>query len=91
MHLYSSNKNPKIMPSKAPYQAAKAGDRLVCYGPSGGGYGDPFKRPPEAVFENVLDGLLSSEIAREHYGVVIDGGQLDVAATTALRGDRASA
>lgn len=88
MHLYSSDSSPKTMPSKEPYQRAKAGDRLVCYGPSGGGYGDPFKRAPEAILENVLDGLLSSEIAREHYGVVIDGGQVDAAATKALRGER---
>ena len=58
------------LPSKVPYQKAVRGDRLLAYGPSGGGYGDPFRRDPAAVLDNVLDGLLSAEIARAHYGVV---------------------
>ena len=73
------------MPSKVPYKKAKAGDRLTSYGPSGGGYGDPFKRDPAAVLENVLDGLLSAEIAKAHYGVVIAGTAVDAAATAKLR------
>jgi N-methylhydantoinase B len=73
------------LPSKVPYQKAKQGDRLLAYGPSGGGYGDPFGRDPAAVLDNVLDGLFSSEVAREHYGVVISGGAVDRAATDALR------
>jgi N-methylhydantoinase B len=73
------------LPSKVPYQKAKQGDRLLAYGPSGGGYGDPFQRDPGAVLDNVLDGLFSPAVAREHYGVVIAGGTLDRAATEALR------
>src|SRR6516162_7626533 len=73
------------LPSKVPYQKAKQGDRLLAYGPSGGGYGDPFGRDPAAVLDNVLDGLFSTEVAREHYGVVISGGSVDRAATEALR------
>jgi N-methylhydantoinase B len=61
------------------------GDRLITYGPSGGGYGDPFSRDPAAVLDNVLDGLFSAEIARERYGVVVAGGAVDVAATEKLR------
>ena len=38
----------------------------------GGGYGDPLKRPIEKVWEEVVDGLISVEQAREAYGVVID-------------------
>lgn len=73
------------LPSKEPYKKAKAGDRLVCHGPSGGGYGDYFKRTPEAVLDNVLDGPISVETARECYGVVIAAGRLDSAATAKLR------
>jgi len=73
------------LPSKVPYQKAKQGDRLLAYGPSGGGYGDPFGRDPAAVLDNVLDGLFSPEVAREQYGVVISGGAVDHAATEALR------
>jgi N-methylhydantoinase B len=73
------------MPSKVPYQKAKAGDRLTSYGPSGGGYGDPYKRDPASVLDNVLDGLLSAENAKAHYGVVIAGGAVDAVATAELR------
>ncbi len=32
------------LPSKVPYRKAKAGDRLIAYGPSGGGYGSAARR-----------------------------------------------
>jgi N-methylhydantoinase B len=75
----------RALPSKVPYQKAGPGDRLITYGPSGGGYGDPFRRDPAAVLDNVLDGLFSPEAAREHYGVAIVDGAVDVAATEKLR------
>jgi N-methylhydantoinase B len=73
------------LPSKVPYRKARAGDRLVAYGPSGGGYGDPLARLPESVLSNVIDGLLSDDVARQQYGVIIVGNQVDLNATTALR------
>jgi N-methylhydantoinase B len=76
------------LPSKVPYQKAKAGDRLISYGPSGGGYGDPLSRAPEAVLDNVIDGLFSAEAARERYGVAIAGGKVDQEATQRLRKQR---
>ena len=51
---------------------------------NGGGYGDPFKRDPAAVLENVLDGLISAETARTHYGVQIAGEAVDTAATATV-------
>ena len=79
----------QTLPSKVPYQKASRGDRLVTYGPSGGGYGDPFRRDPAAVLDNVLDGLLSADAARQHYGVVIVDSTVDAAATEKLRLARA--
>lgn len=38
----------------------------------GGGYGDPLNRPLEAVVQDVIQGLCSTEAARLEYGVVID-------------------
>jgi N-methylhydantoinase B len=73
------------LPSKVPYRKACAGDRLVTLGPSGGGYGDPLRRPAEAVLEDVLDGLLSPEMAGEQYGVAIADGRVDRATTARLR------
>lgn len=37
----------------------------------GGGYGDPYDRDPEAVLEDVIDGYVTPEAAREQYGVVV--------------------
>lgn len=55
----------------------------------GGGYGDPYERDPEAVQEDVLDGYVSPEAAREEYGVVItEDGKLDRKSTTKLRDER---
>ena len=55
--------------------------------PGGGGYGPPCKRAPEAVLDDVHNGYVSAEQARDAYGVVIDIEQwtVDEAATTALR------
>ncbi len=38
----------------------------------GGGYGDPFLRDPGLVAQEVKNGIISLEKAREDYGVVID-------------------
>ncbi len=63
------------------------GDTLVIYTTGGGGYGDPLRRDPARVLEDVLDGRVSEEAARREYGVVFDGAgrQVDHAATDALR------
>jgi N-methylhydantoinase B len=80
-----ANGDRSNLSSKVPYQKVTPGDRLIAYGPSGGGYGDPFRRDPAAVLDNVLDGLFSPEIAREHYGVAIVDGAVDLTATEKLR------
>ena len=56
---------------------------------SGGGYGDPLEREPERVLNDVEAGIVSSQEAREIYGVVIYGTMpaLDIAATQRLRAD----
>jgi len=56
------------LPSKVPYFKVKTGEKLVSTGPSGGGYGDPASRQPEAVARDVADGLLSEKMARELFG-----------------------
>ena len=56
---------------------------------SGGGYGDPRRRDPSSVLDDVLDGYISDETAREVYGVAIEGDPLHVneAKTAQLRKD----
>lgn len=50
---------------------------------SGGGYGDPLEREPERVLNDVENGIVSIEEAREIYGVVLVRNDLvlDLAAT----------
>ena len=47
------------------------GDTVWVRTPGGGGYGDPMKRPPLAVFEDVRLGRLSIEQALMLYGVIV--------------------
>jgi N-methylhydantoinase B len=63
------------------------GDVIVIDVAGGGGYGDPLDRDPEMVQEDVIQGYVSLEKAKEDYGVVIDTGTLmvDTAATEELR------
>jgi N-methylhydantoinase B len=55
---------------------------------TGGGFGDPREREPERVREDVRDGYVTLECAREVYGVVLDPKthELDAAKTAVLRG-----
>lgn len=48
------------------------GDSLIIRTPGGGGYGDPLKRNPDLVLEDVNDGLVTIEAAKKDYGVIID-------------------
>ncbi len=76
----------EALPSKIPYRHLSKGDRITAYGPCGGGYGNPMLRAPEDVLEDVLDGLIDDQIAKEKYGVVILNERvLDAAATEELR------
>ncbi|HVH80538.1 MAG TPA: hydantoinase B/oxoprolinase family protein, partial [Stellaceae bacterium] len=73
-------------PSKVPHMRVRAGDRFVCIGPAGGGYGNPLERDPARVVDDIADGLVSVGVAREEYGVVLTtSGALDEAATAGLR------
>jgi N-methylhydantoinase B len=54
---------------------------------SGGGYGDPLDREPEAVQRDVVSGIISEEIAQEIYGVAMKNTNMtvDFSATNELR------
>ena len=51
----------------------------------GGGWGDPFERDVERVLSDVRAGFVSAAAARRDYGVAIEDGRVDQAATRALR------
>lgn len=63
------------------------GTRIISVNGGGGGYGDPRRRPAERVCNEVRDGLISLETAREAYGVVVRPGDwtIDDAQTARLR------
>jgi N-methylhydantoinase B len=66
------------------------GDVIQFHSAGGGGYGIPFEREPQAVIEDVRNGYVSIEKAREDYGVVIDPSTLkvDLSETEKIRGER---
>ena len=77
------------LPSMMPNRAVKAGESLALTGTCGGGYGDPLTRPERDVLEDVLDGYISIQSAKNNYGVIITPAlELDSAATAERRGAR---
>jgi N-methylhydantoinase B len=76
---------------KVPYACydvpVKAGNVIFAQSGAGGGWGDPLKREPKAVLNDVLNDYVSVERARIDYGVVIDAQRMaiDEAATRELR------
>ena len=86
LRLNLADGSDRELPSKAPYMPLKAGDRFICVGPAGGGYGDPLKRDPRAVLDDVIDGLISRDSALRDYRVAVTSDlRLDEAKTLELR------
>lgn len=56
----------------------KPGDVVVMDAAGGGGYGDPLERDPELIENDVADGYVSVEGAKEDYGVVINRATMEV-------------
>ena len=92
LRLIRGDGTVESLPSKVPHMQIRAGERFVCVGPDGGGYGDPLVREPERVCNDVADGLLSRDAARRDYGVVLTpAGEVDAAQTALLRAERRAA
>jgi N-methylhydantoinase B len=81
-HLADGTKlHPKTTVSLPP------GSELVIGLPGGGGLGDPAKRDPELVRQDVLEGLVSREAARDLYKVALtEAGEVEPDETARLRG-----
>src|SRR5476651_2437221 len=78
-------KSGKDLPPKA-HSSVPANDRLIVSMPGGGGYGDPHKRDPRKVAEDVAQGLVSIDKARELYGVALTADlKVDEVETARLR------
>jgi N-methylhydantoinase B len=80
-----SLKGGRILENKG-RQSVPANEVLVMEMPGGGGLGDPKTRLPESVAEDVCNGMVSLEAARDDYGVILkDGGVIDETATRKIR------
>jgi N-methylhydantoinase B len=67
-------------------QVIPKGERLIIEMPGGGGLGDPAQRDPDLVADDLKNGFISPNGARDHYKVVVrDGLPIDVEATRRLR------
>ena len=66
--------------------ACGPGDIIRITGSGGGGYGDPFLRPVEAVLHDIRCGLVSAAAAKRDHGVVLaPGGTVDATETARRR------
>ena len=72
---------PFPTPGKVGGHSLNAGEVIVLQSAGGGGYGDPVERDPEAVLEDVIEGYVSIEQARDSYGVIIVDAVVDASAT----------
>jgi len=79
---------------KIPVRAARnvdlqEGDRFLMISGGGGGVGNPLEREVEKVKEDVEEGVLSFQTAREVYGVVLDATtyEVDQKATDKIRSE----
>lgn len=81
------------LPSKGGYVVVNRGDRVSIRPAGSGGYGSPLEREPERVLDDVRNGYVSSQAARDLYGVIVteDGDRVDEARTRDMRSRMASA
>jgi N-methylhydantoinase B len=77
----------EVVPAKA-HSLVGAGDVHVYLQTGGGGYGDPLRRDPAAVVDDVAGGLVSEAVALEVYGVVIGDAEGTERAREAIRRER---
>jgi len=74
----------EVQQAKA-FAPLEPGDVVIAVEPGGAGVGDPLRRDPEAVAQDVAAGLVSPELALEAYGVILVGGEVAAAGTAAER------
>ncbi len=72
------------LPSKGSV-TLRPGDRMELWTTGSGGHGPPTERDPQLVLEDVLDGRVSAQAARDIYGVEIRDGEVDSRGTAGRR------
>ena len=66
-------------------RSLEAGDLFIRLMSGGSGLGDPVERDPQAVAEDVATGMVTQWAADRVFGVVVEDGELDRAATERRR------
>lgn len=94
IHNHDKADAPRDVAAKFSGMRAELGDVVTYLSPCGGGFGDPLNRDPAKVLDDLLDGYITADHARQVYGVVFkpvaNGYEwgLDADATEALRSQR---
>src|SRR5581483_8429687 len=65
--------------------AVPKGSLISLISGGGGGYGPADERYPQSVLNDILEGYVTPECARQSYGIAISGTQIDTAETSRLR------
>ena len=73
------------LPSKISDRRCDTGDTFRSISACGGGYGEAYKRDPQKVLDDVLDGLVSREGARDYGVVITEQMTIDLDETNKLR------
>jgi len=74
--IYKNGKPAEIRRLSA--EPLSKGDLVSILTSSGGGFGNPLDRDPKMVLRDVRDELISVDIAREVYGVIVDPDKMEV-------------
>jgi N-methylhydantoinase B len=77
----------EVVRSKVTHLDLLRGDVFVATAGGGAGIGDPLLRPVQKVAADVVNGYVTAEHARVIYGVVMDGEEVDTAATEARQAE----
>lgn len=82
LNILDPDGEARALPSKVT-RTMSAGEVIRHEQAGGGGYGDPLRRDPMAVAEDIRDEKISPDFAKEQFGVILaaDGLEVDMAAT----------
>jgi N-methylhydantoinase B len=76
--LVRKDSSREPLPSKIDNVRVRNGDRVIFRTAGGGGWGDPLERDPMRTRNDVARRLMSERKAREDYGVVLAGPNLEI-------------
>ncbi|MGH6885085.1 MAG: hydantoinase B/oxoprolinase family protein, partial [Geminicoccales bacterium] len=72
---------PSALPGKVTRFPLRAGDVVLIRTAGGGGWGDPLEREPERALADLRFGYLPDETARDVYGIVVSGQEVEAEPT----------